>query len=1100
MAKVFVSYSRKDIVFAKRLTAELQKSEMDFWIDWEGIPPTVDWWREIEKGIEEADVFVFLISPDSAKSKVCGQEIDTAVKNGKRVIPIVVRDIAWEDTPKHLGHLNYIFIREGDDFNAAVNKLTTAIQTDYEWAATHRRLQVKALDWERNNKESGFLLRGLDLLDAEQDLALNTSKEPHPTDLQREYVFESRKAADRQRRINTWTAVGAAIALAALSIFGFVQAKLASDRANIALARQLASQAQLLNTNRSSRQLTASLLSIQSMKLYPNGDAASFLLTNNLESQPIITMEPGGEMESLTFSPDGKYLASSVCDKSNEAADCVWTLRIWDAQSGKEIHQFTQKNGHSYNFLFSPNSKQIIFEQCNEYDENSRSCTRKQVRIFEIKTGTELATIENSSYELFRPSPDGKHIATMQCDQEDETDTCTQSSVVLWDTSTGKEFTRIKSNGYPSITFSPNWKYIATLECSQPSETGSCPQNVLSVRKIPSGEKAGLITEKGEISVFTFSPDGKHIASSGSEGTVIWEAGTGTEVFRKPLIYQKPPGVSLVFSPNGERILAASGTTAEVWEVNTGEDISRFTDNAFFNGHITFSPNGTHALMGNLDGLLNVWDITTGMESAQLPHDADQFVLFASFSPDGLYVASAGDDGTARVLESTTGKELARMTHDDRVRAAIFSPDGQFVASTGYDGTVRVWKPENNRQDFQVPFVTERFIGVTKDNFIISTTCEKHNKDGSCAERAISTWEISTGSKVKTLPFNNDVSLVGPSGKYLAAVKCQKSNDNSDCLQSSIQIWDIETGKKLGYILQDGELSRHDIVFSPKDSFLASRSSAGFVIWDPVTGKELRSYGLGDILGFTSDEKYMIARRDMEIRVLDTSTGKELSHFTLAQFFISFAISPNGQYIVFGHADDATIWELTTGNEISRITHDKVENFSYKRTYGISTIAFSPDSQFFVTGSGDQTARAWKTATGDEIARITHEDVVSKVAISPDGKFIASVSFDGVLRVWDARAGQEITRNKVAGCNNCTSSYLSSLSFSSDGRFIVADGHVSMWKTEDIIANACAIMPRNLTRAEWAQFIGDSMLYQAVCEVLPIETEGSPTPTAISTP
>ena len=97
MAKIFVSYSRKDIEFAKKLTAELTKSELDYWIDWEGIPPTVDWWKEIEKGIEEADVFLFLISPDSAKSKICGQEIDTAVQNGKRIIPIVVREIEWEE-------------------------------------------------------------------------------------------------------------------------------------------------------------------------------------------------------------------------------------------------------------------------------------------------------------------------------------------------------------------------------------------------------------------------------------------------------------------------------------------------------------------------------------------------------------------------------------------------------------------------------------------------------------------------------------------------------------------------------------------------------------------------------------------------------------------------------------------------------------------------------------------------------------------------------------------------------------------------------------------------------------------------------------------
>ncbi|HSG45954.1 MAG TPA: TIR domain-containing protein [Anaerolineales bacterium] len=238
MAKVFISYSRKDIDFAKRLTGELQKSDLDFWIDWEGIPPTVDWWKEIEKGIEEANIFLFLISPDSASSKVCRQEIEVAVKNGKRIIPIVVREIDWDNTPQHLGHLNYIFFRVTDNFTGSVNKLLTAIQTDYEWAATHRRLQVKALDWERNNKENGYLLRGKDLQDAELDLASNTSKDPHPTDLQREFVFNSRKATDRQRRITTAISVIGVIALAGLAVFGFIQAGNATSQANVAKTAQ----------------------------------------------------------------------------------------------------------------------------------------------------------------------------------------------------------------------------------------------------------------------------------------------------------------------------------------------------------------------------------------------------------------------------------------------------------------------------------------------------------------------------------------------------------------------------------------------------------------------------------------------------------------------------------------------------------------------------------------------------------------------------------------------------------------------------------------------------------------------------------------------
>ena len=191
MAKVFISYSRKDIEFAKRLTAELQKSDLDFWIDWEGIPPTVDWWKEIERGIEEADIFLFLISPDSARSRICGQEVEHAVKNGKRLIPLIVRDVNADDAPPQIRHLNWVFIRESDDFASAIQKLLKAIHTDYDWVQAHRRLQVKALEWERNNKENSYLLRGRDLQDAEAQLRVNGEKEPHPTSLQREYIEQS---------------------------------------------------------------------------------------------------------------------------------------------------------------------------------------------------------------------------------------------------------------------------------------------------------------------------------------------------------------------------------------------------------------------------------------------------------------------------------------------------------------------------------------------------------------------------------------------------------------------------------------------------------------------------------------------------------------------------------------------------------------------------------------------------------------------------------------------------------------------------------------------------------------------------------------------
>jgi len=57
-----------------------------------------------------------------------------------------------------------------------------------------------------------------------------------------------------------------------------------------------------------------------------------------------------------------------------------------------------------------------------------------------------------------------------------------------------------------------------------------------------------------------------------------------------------------------------------------------------------------------------------------------------------------------------------------------------------------------------------------------------------------------------------------------------------------------------------------------------------------------------------------------------------------------------------------------------------------------------------------------------------------------------------------------------------------------------------MYRSEDLITDACSRVTRNLTRAEWAQYISDALPYQAVCPNLPIEPEVTPTPIPTSTP
>src|SRR5690348_7523002 len=97
MADLMISYSRKDAEFVKRLYQRLVEQGRDIWVDFEDIPKTAEWWKEIQAGIEGAHNFVYIISPDSVASEYCGWEINHAVETKKRVIPLMYRDITDEE-------------------------------------------------------------------------------------------------------------------------------------------------------------------------------------------------------------------------------------------------------------------------------------------------------------------------------------------------------------------------------------------------------------------------------------------------------------------------------------------------------------------------------------------------------------------------------------------------------------------------------------------------------------------------------------------------------------------------------------------------------------------------------------------------------------------------------------------------------------------------------------------------------------------------------------------------------------------------------------------------------------------------------------------
>ena len=220
MADVFISYSRRDEPFVERLREALAGSDKDVWVDREDIGPAVVWRREIELGIEGADIFAFVISPDSLRSEPCRREREYAQARNKRIVPLLRREPDGIAVPDELASRNYIYFRTDEEFAPGVASVLAAIDDLPEWAREHTRLLERAEEWEHSGRDPSFLLRGSDLSEAEAWLSSQGEhKEPRPTPLQTEYVLAGRKAATRRQRR---TIAAVALALAVSVVLGGV--------------------------------------------------------------------------------------------------------------------------------------------------------------------------------------------------------------------------------------------------------------------------------------------------------------------------------------------------------------------------------------------------------------------------------------------------------------------------------------------------------------------------------------------------------------------------------------------------------------------------------------------------------------------------------------------------------------------------------------------------------------------------------------------------------------------------------------------------------------------------------------------------------------
>lgn len=123
--RVFISYSRADVRFAQHLVADLKLAGINVWIDYESIQVGKDWQNVIDNAIQNADVFIFIASPNSRRSFQVRSELALAQTQGREIYLVQTTDDSIESVPLETTSAQYIDLQ--NNYEAGLKNLVSAI-------------------------------------------------------------------------------------------------------------------------------------------------------------------------------------------------------------------------------------------------------------------------------------------------------------------------------------------------------------------------------------------------------------------------------------------------------------------------------------------------------------------------------------------------------------------------------------------------------------------------------------------------------------------------------------------------------------------------------------------------------------------------------------------------------------------------------------------------------------------------------------------------------------------------------------------------------------------------------------------------------------
>jgi WD40 repeat protein len=275
-------------------------------------------------------------------------------------------------------------------------------------------------------------------------------------------------------------------------------------------------------------------------------------------------------------------------------------------------------------------------------------------------------------------------------------------------------------------------------------------------------------------------------------------------------------------------------------------ETNRLTGNQSFVQCIAWSPDGKYVASGHDNGLLVIWNTSTGQMYRQYRGHLNR-VMAAAWTPDSKQVLTGGEDKTMRLWDLARGTEVRRFEgHTDWLFNVAVSSDGKRALSCsglwagtwqpGTDRTARLW-------DLATAKEVRQFKGHTSwIHFCVFAPDGRHVLTGG-GDHTVRLWDADTGKEVRRFQgHTSDVWAGGFSRDGQRAVTV--SNDKT------VRVWQVATGKQL--LVMRAEIPGADgfnsgAVYAGGDRVLAgSRPDNTIRMWDARKAKEVFSVQLAD--------------------------------------------------------------------------------------------------------------------------------------------------------------------------------------------------------------------------------------------------------------